>query len=314
MIKLSIVTPIYNEVENLPGLFREIKSSLSALGWDYEIIAVNDGSVDGSLNVLKELAAVDSHIKIISFSRNFGQTAALSAGFTHATGEVIIPLDADLQNDPRDIPLLLSKLAEGYDIVSGWRKNRHDKLISRKIPSRLANSLIGKITGVKLHDYGCTMKAYRKESLDSVRLYGEMHRFIPALAAWHGAKITEVVTNHRPRQFGQTKYGIRRTFKVVLDLLTVKFLTNYSTRPMHFFGKAGLYALSAAVISGLLALYLRLFHHVSLIITPLPLLTVFLMLVGLQFILMGLIAEMLTRVYYETQNKPTYFIKEKINF
>lgn len=314
MIKLSIVTPIYNEVENLPGLFREIKSSLSALGWDYEIIAVNDGSVDGSLNVLKELAAVDSHIKIISFSRNFGQTAALSAGFTHATGEVIIPLDADLQNDPRDIPLLLSKLAEGYDIVSGWRKNRHDKLISRKIPSRLANSLIGKITGVKLHDYGCTMKAYRKESLDSVRLYGEMHRFIPALAAWHGAKITEVVTNHRPRQFGQTKYGIRRTFKVVLDLLTVKFLTNYSTRPMHFFGKAGLYALSAAIISGLLALYLRLFHHVSLIITPLPLLTVFLMLVGLQFILMGLIAEMLTRVYYETQNKPTYFIKEKINF
>ncbi|NMB48166.1 glycosyltransferase family 2 protein [Candidatus Kuenenbacteria bacterium] len=313
-MKLSIVTPIYNEVENLPGLFREIKSSLSALGWDYEIIAVNDGSVDGSLNVLKELAAVDSHIKIISFSRNFGQTAALSAGFTHATGEVIIPLDADLQNDPRDIPLLLSKLAEGYDIVSGWRKNRHDKLISRKIPSRLANSLIGKITGVKLHDYGCTMKAYRKESLDSVRLYGEMHRFIPALAAWHGAKITEVVTNHRPRQFGQTKYGIRRTFKVVLDLLTVKFLTNYSTRPMHFFGKAGLYALSAAVISGLLALYLRLFHHVSLIITPLPLLTVFLMLVGLQFILMGLIAEMLTRVYYETQNKPTYFIKEKINF
>jgi len=314
MIKLSIVTPVYNEVENLPELFQEINQSLKDLTFDYEIIAVNDGSVDGSLNVLKELAAADSHIKIISFSRNFGQTAALSAGFTHATGEVIIPLDADLQNDPRDIPLLLSKLAEGYDIVSGWRKNRHDKLISRKIPSKLANSLIGKITGVKLHDYGCTMKAYRKESLDQVNLYGEMHRFIPALAAWHGAKITEIVTNHRPRKFGRTKYGIRRTFKVILDLFTVKFLTAFFTRPMHFFGKAGLYSFSLAIFSGILALYLRLFHHVSLIITPLPLLTVFLMLVGLQFILMGLIAEMITRTYYETQNKPTYFIKEKINF
>lgn len=314
MQKLSIVIPIYNEAENLPELFQETKASLFSLGADYEIIAVNDGSVDGSLNVLKELAAVDPKIKVISFSRNFGQTAAMSAGFKFASGEIIIPLDADLQNDPRDIPLLLAKLTEGYDIVSGWRKNRQDKLISRKIPSRLANSLIGKITKVKLHDYGCTMKAYRKESLSQVRLYGEMHRFIPALAAWQGAKITEIVTNHRPRKFGQTKYGIRRTFKVILDLLTVKFLTDYSTKPMHFFGKAGFYAFTLAFLSGLLAVYLRLFHHISLIITPLPLLTVFLMLVGLQFILMGLLAEMITRTYYETQDKPIYFIKEKINF
>ncbi|NMC51657.1 glycosyltransferase family 2 protein [Candidatus Kuenenbacteria bacterium] len=314
MQKLSIVIPIYNEAENLPELFQEIKSSLASLGADYEIIAVNDGSTDNSFNVLKSLATADAKIKVISFSRNFGQTAALSAGFVHASGEVIIPLDADLQNDPHDIPLLLAKLSEGYDIVSGWRKNRQDKLISRKIPSRLANSLIGKITKVKLHDYGCTMKAYKRESLAPVRLYGEMHRFIPALAAWHGAKITEVVTNHRPRKFGQTKYGIRRTFKVILDLLTVKFLTDYSTKPMHFFGKAGFYSFSLAFLSGFLAVYLRLFHHISLIITPLPLLTVFLMLVGLQFILMGLLAEMITRTYYETQNKPTYFIKEKINF
>lgn len=314
MIKLSIVTPIYNEVENLPELFQEINQSLKDLMFDYEIIAVNDGSVDNSLSVLKELAAADAKIKIISFSRNFGQTAALAAGFAHASGEIIIPLDADLQNDPHDIPLLLAKLAEGYDIVSGWRKNRQDKLISRKIPSKLANGLIGKITKVKLHDYGCTMKAYRKESLASVRLYGEMHRFIPVLAAWHGARITEIVTNHRSRKFGQTKYGIRRTFKVVLDLLTVKFLTNYSTRPMHFFGKAGLYSFFCAFVSGVLAVYLREFHHIAFIITPLPLLTVFLMLVGLQFILMGLLAEMSARTYYESQDKPIYFIKEKINF
>ncbi len=314
MLKLSIVTPVYNEVENLPILFREITEALAPLNLDYEVIAVNDGSTDGSLNVLKTSAAADSKIKVISFSRNFGQTAALSAGFSHATGEVIIPLDADLQNDPADIPLLLAKLAEGYDLVSGWRKDRHDKLITRKIPSWLANSLIGKITRVKLHDYGCTMKAYHQESLAAVRLYGEMHRFIPALAAWHGAKITEIVTHHRPRKFGQTKYGIRRTFKVILDLLTVKFLTDYSTKPMHFFGKAGFYSFFLAIFSGLLAIYLRLFHHISLIITPLPLLTVFLMLVGLQFILMGLLAEMITRTYYETQDKPTYFIKEKINF
>ncbi len=312
-MQLSIVTPIYNEEENIKQLFIEIKEALIPLVLEYEVIAVNDGSKDNSLKVLKEEALKDNRIKVISFKRNFGQTPAMVAGFDYARGEIIIPLDADLQNDPKDIPILLNKLTEGYDIVSGWRKNRQDKLISRKIPSWIANYIISKSTNVHLHDYGCTMKAYRKEFLKELKLYGEMHRFIPALAVWHGAKIAEVVTNHRERKYGQTKYGISRTFRVILDLLTVKFLTKYSTRPMHFFGGFGIFSFVLGVISFVLAIYLRIIGLATLIQTPLPLLAVFFCLAGMQLILMGLLAEMIMRNYFENQNKTTYIIKEKIN-
>lgn len=314
MTQLSIVIPIYNEADSLEKLFAEILNVLGENNFNYEIIAVSDGSTDKSNQILKEISARNEKIKTIIFSRNFGQTAAMAAGFKFASGDIIIPLDADMQNDPRDIPRLIDKLSAGYDIVSGWRKNRHDKLLSRKIPSWIANSLISKITGVNLHDYGCTIKAYRATLLKKINLYGEMHRFIPALAAWQGARITELVVNHRERQFGRAKYGIKRTFKVILDLLTVKFLVEYSTRPMHFFGRAAFYSWFFAIISGLFAVILRFTLAISFIETPLPLLTVFLMLVGLQFILMGLLAEMQSRIYYESQDKSTYVIKEKINF
>ena len=237
----------------------------------------------------------------------------MAAGFDHAEGEIIIPMDADLQNDPIDIPLLIEKINEGYDIVSGWRKNRQDKLISRKIPSWAANFIISKITKVYLHDYGCTFKAYKKEILKPIKLYGEMHRFIPALAAWHGAKVIEIETKHRERKFGETKYNIFKTFRVVLDLLTVEFLTKYLTRPMHFFGGIGFGSFFFSICSGLLALYLKIFSHISFISTPLPLLTIFLALIGIQFLLMGLLAEIMIRIYFESRGKSIYYIKEKIN-
>ncbi|MDD4900820.1 MAG: glycosyltransferase family 2 protein [Patescibacteria group bacterium] len=313
-MKLSLVLPIYNEEENIVQLLKEIKEAMLSLSLEYEVIAINDGSKDKSLAVLKEAATEDKRIKIISFKRNFGQTAALSAGFDHATGEAVIPLDADLQNDPKDISSLLDKLSEGYDIVSGWRKNRRDKLVSRKIPSWIANYIISKTTDVHLHDYGCTMKAYRREALQEIKLYGEMHRFIPAIAVWHGAKITEIAVNHRERGFGKTKYGISRTFRVVLDLLTVKFLTKYLTRPMHFFGGVGIFSFVLGTVSFIAALYLRFIGYATLIETPLPLIGVFFCLMGAQLVLMGLLAEMIMRNYFESQGKPTYMIKEKINF
>ncbi len=309
-MKLSIILPIYNEEDSIEILYREIKNVLS----DYEIIAVNDGSKDGSYDVLKRIAQSDSSFKVINFKRNFGQTAAMAAGIDISQGEVIIPLDADLQNNPADIPRFLEKIEQGFDVVSGWRKNRRDKLITRKIPSWIANYLISLITGLKLHDYGCTMKAYRREAIKDVRFYGEMHRFMPAYAAWYGAKVGEIVTNHRPRRYGRTKYGLSRSFRVILDLLTVKFLTNYSTRPMHFFGYIGYWALFFGFLSGIAAVVLRIFYSISFILTPLPLLTVFLIMIGLQLILMGLLAEIIIRIYYEGQGKPTYLIKEKINF
>jgi len=312
-MKISIVIPIYDEEESISTLLSEIKEAIDPHFDDYEIIAVNDGSKDGSMEVLRVEALKNSKIKVVNFRRNFGQTAAMAAGFDLATGEVIIPLDADLQNDPKDIILLVEKLNEGFDIVSGWRKDRQDKLVSRKIPSWIANYIISRVTGVNLHDYGCTMKAYRRDILQDIRLYGEMHRFIPALAAWNGANITEIVTHHRERKFGKTKYGISRIFRVILDLFTVKFLLKYSAKPMHFFGKAGIYLLIGGFISGLIAVFLRIFLGMSFIITPLPLLTVFLMLMGVQFILMGLIFEILIRTYYESQDKRPYAIKEKIN-
>lgn len=313
-MKLSIITPIYNESQNLNRLFKEIKDVLSRHNFDYEVIAINDGSTDGSSMVLEAEAQNDKRVKVINFSRNFGQTAAMSAGIKVAIGDIIIPLDADLQNDPADIPRFLEKINEGYDVVSGWRKDRKDKLLLRKIPSWMANWIIGLMTGVKIHDYGCSIKAYKKEAIQGVVLYGEMHRFIPAYIAWNGGAVSEIIVNHRPRIHGQTKYGLSRTFKVILDLLTVKFLTKYITRPMHFFGQAGFYCLFFSFLSGVLAIILRLYFGTSFISTPLPLLTVFLAIVSIQFILMGLLAEILVRVYFESQNKPIYQIKNKINF
>lgn len=311
MKQISIVIPVYNEAENLVLLYQKLEA-LSDLSW--EAIFVDDGSKDQSLEILKDLAKKDSRVKVINFVRNYGQTAAMAAGFAEALYPVVIPMDADLQNDPADIPLLLNKLDEGFDVVSGWRKNRQDKSLSRVWPSKIANSFISKITGVSLHDYGCTLKAYKREVIQEIQLYGEMHRFIPAYAAWHGAKVAEIVVNHHPRQFGQTKYGLSKTFRVILDLLVVKFLMDYSTRPMHFFGKAGFYSLLVAFVSGSTALYLRLADLKHFSATPLPLLTAIFFLLGIQFILMGILAEFITRNYHETLDKKIYKIKDKINF
>lgn len=312
-MKLSIILPVYNEAENIGDLYREIKAVLGSLGSDYEIIAVNDGSTDASLDVLKEIAKSDNSFKVINFRRNYGQTAAISAGIDSSRGEILVPLDADLQNDPADIPKLLDKLNEGFDVVSGWRKARRDAF-SRRFPSQIANYFISRITRVKLHDYGCTMKAYKREVVKDVRFYGEMHRFMPAYAAWYGAKITEIVVNHRPRTRGKAKYGFSRIFKVVLDLLTVKFLITYFQKPIHFFGGVGFLLLFLGFLSGTASLILKFVLNVSLRTTQLPLLTAFLIIVGVQFILMGLLAEILIRIYYEPRGKDPYSIKEKINF
>lgn len=311
-MRLSIVLPVYNEEDNLGALHRELTQELSDVG-AYEIIAVDDGSRDKSREVLKELAAADKHFKVISLSKNYGQTAALSAGFDAAVGEVIIPMDADRQNDPKDIPRFLQALDEGYDVVAGWRKNRQDKLLMRRIPSLLANKLISRITGVRLHDYGCTMKAYRREVLKDVRFYGEMHRFMPVYTAWHGARIKEMVVNHRPRVAGVSKYGISRTFRVILDLLTVKFLMSYLSKPMHFFGWAGFGAFFFGALSGVYAIVLK-FGGVDFDRTPLPLLTVFFVMTGVQFVLMGLLAEILIRIYHEPRGRATYTVRNTINF
>jgi glycosyltransferase involved in cell wall biosynthesis len=313
-LDVSVVVPLLNEEKNIRPLYQEINAALSGK-YEYEIIFVDDGSADQSFTILSELAAADSRVKIIRLRRNFGQTAAMSAGFDHAQGRVICPCDADRQNDPADIPLLIAKLDEGYDIVSGWRKKRHDKAMTRRIPSMLANKLIATITGVKLHDFGCTLKAYRSRVLQETRLYGEMHRFIPALAAWSGAKVGELVVNHRPRTEGVAKYGLGRTFKVILDLVTVKFLGSYSTKPIYIFGGVGVICALGAFIAGLLVLYQKFISesHLSMNRNPLLLLTAILIITSVQFILMGLLAEILVRTYHESQNRPTYVIKEIIN-
>jgi len=311
-MKLSIILPVYNEEESIKELYGEIKTALNRLALDYEIIAVNDGSGDKSLEVLKEIAKADQKFKVIDFRRNHGQTAAISAGIDFSQGEILIPMDADLQNDPADIPKLLEEIKRGYDVVSGWRKDRKDRL-SRKIPSRVANKLISFITKVKLHDYGCTLKAYKREAVKDIRFYGEMHRFMPAYAFWYGAKIKEVVVNHRPRKYGKAKYGLSRIFRVVLDLLTVKFLMTYLTKPIHFFGRAGLISLFFGFLSGVATIILK-FQGTNFNKTPLPLFTIFLILVGVQFILMGILAEILIRIYHEPREKSPYSIKDKINF
>lgn len=310
--KLSIILPVYNEQGSLEKLYQELKAVLTAGGFDYEIIAVNDGSKDRSFEVLQILAAQDPRFKVLNFRRNYGQTAALSAGIDLASGDILIPLDADLQNDPADIPKFLAKMKEGFDVVSGWRKQRKDNW-TRKLPSQMANWLISISTGVKLHDYGCTMKAYKRDLVKDIQFYGEMHRFMPAYASWYGARIAEIAVNHRERKFGKSKYGFSRVFRVILDLVAVKFLMNYLTKPIHFFGKIGFAALFLSFLSGLAALYYKFFRGTSFILTPFPLLTVFLAILAVQFILMGLLAEILTRIYYNSE-RTSYSIKQKINF
>jgi glycosyltransferase involved in cell wall biosynthesis len=308
-LQLSVVVPLLDEEDNLPALYEQITRALEGR-YEYEIVFVDDGSKDGSFRILKDLHASDPRIRVIRFRRNFGQTAALSAGFAHARGGVIVAMDADLQNDPADIPMLVAKLDEGCDVVSGWRKKRHDKALTRRLPSRIANWLISWITDVKLHDYGCTLKAYRREVLAETRLYGEMHRFIPALASWSGAQVTECVVNHRPRTAGKAKYGLGRTLKVVLDLMTVKFLGSFSTKPIYVFGGLGLFTALMALFCGWVVIYQKLAGGEDMSGNPLLLLSAVLIITTIQFILMGLMAELLVRTYHESQNRPTYVIKE----
>jgi glycosyltransferase involved in cell wall biosynthesis len=313
-MNLSLVIPVYNEQDNLPNLFDALYATLNTIQKSWEVILVDDGSRDKSLEVLKEYAQKDpEHIRVISFRRNFGQTAAIAAGLDYSQGEIIILLDADMQNDPADIPMMLAKLDEGYDLVSGWRKNRKDNALTRNFPSMLANSLISRVTGVHLHDYGCTLKAYRRDVLEGFRLYGEMHRFIPVYANSVGANITEVPVRHHPRKFGKTKYGLERTVKVVLDLFTVKFLVSYASKPIYLFGGAGSFLM---FVSTLIMLYLfirRIFFFVSIANSPLLQMSAMFFILGVQSILMGLIAEQLVRTYHESQRKPTYTVRTKIN-
>jgi glycosyltransferase involved in cell wall biosynthesis len=308
-IQLSVVIPLLNERDNLEPLYNQITEALGKK-YSFEIIFVDDGSDDGGFEILQKLQQGDKRVRVIRFRRNFGQTAALSAGFEYAQGDIIVALDADLQNDPADIPKLISKLEEGYDVVSGWRKKRHDKALTRLIPSRVANWLIGWITGVKLHDYGCTLKAYRREVLAEIKLYGEMHRFIPAIASWSGANIAEIVVNHRPRTAGAAKYGLNRTWKVILDLITVKFLGSYSTKPIYIFGGLGVLSTIGAFLTGIIVIYQKIFSKIDMSGNPLLLLTAVLIIATVQFILMGLLAELLVRTYHESQNRPTYVIRE----
>lgn len=309
-IEISIVSPVFNEEENIEELYKELLSSLEKTGKTFEIIFIDDGSTDSTFERLKRLREKDERVKIIRFRRNFGQTAALSAGFDYGKGETIITIDADLQNDPADIELLLKKIEEGYDLVSGWRWKRKDKFLTRVLPSKIANFLISLITGVKLHDYGCTLKAYRKEIVKNIRLYGEMHRFVPAVASLLGIKVAEVQVNHRKRKAGKSKYGIGRTIRVILDLITVKFLISYSTRPLQIFGLIGILTGGTGFLIGLYLTYLKLIERQAIGNRPLLLLSVLLIFLGAQFISLGLLAEMLSRTYHEAVEKKIYAVKE----
>ncbi|MBL8050526.1 MAG: glycosyltransferase family 2 protein [Anaerolineales bacterium] len=313
-MNLSIVIPVYNEQDNLPMLFDSIYTTMKPVNHSWEAVFIDDGSRDNSLQILQEYAQKDpEHIRLVSFRRNFGQTAAIAAGIDYSVGEIIILLDADMQNDPADIPMLLAKLDEGYDLVSGWRKIRKDNAITRNFPSMIANKIISWVTGVHLHDYGCTLKAYRREVLEGFRLYGEMHRFIPVYANSVGAKITEMPVRHHPRRFGKTKYGMERTVKVILDLFTVKFLVSYSSKPIYVFGSAGGFLILSSAILLTYLFIRRIFFAVGIASSPLLPLTAMFFILGFQSILMGLIAEMLVRTYHESQRKPTYTIRKKIN-
>jgi len=311
---ISVFLPVFNEEPNLRPLHTKLSEALKTLERSAEIVYVDDGSSDGSLKILREIAQLDPRVRVVALRRNYGQTAAMAAGIDAARGKVLIPMDADLQNDPADIARLLDKLDEGYDVVSGWRKNRKDKMVTRKIPSMLANRLISWIGGVPLHDYGCSLKAYRRESLEDVRLYGEMHRFIPIYAAWAGARVTEIPVEHHARTMGKSKYGLSRTLKVVFDLMTIKFMASYQTKPIYVFGSFGLLAFAVSLLSGLYAVFLKVIHKADFVQTPLPVLSVVMFAVGVQFLLMGLLAEMLVRTYHESQAKAIYAVRERLGF
>ena len=306
---LSVVIPLLNEEENIPLLYEELNEVLPELGCEYEILFVDDGSKDKSLRLLREIQKNDSHVVVVSFRKNFGQTAAMAAGFDYAEGDIIITMDADLQNDPHDIPNLLKEIEAGNDVVTGWRFDRKDAFINRRLPSIIANKIISKTTGVNLHDYGCTLKAFRKEVIKNVKLYGEMHRFIPAIASGMGIDFTEVKVNHRPRRFGTSKYGISRTLRVILDLMTVKFLLSYATRPIQVFGMMGFVSGGIGFLIALIMTFQRQFFGVPLSDRPLLFLAVLLIFIGIQFISLGLIAELQARTYHESQSKPVYYVK-----
>jgi len=312
--EVSIFLPVYNEEPNLVPLHAKLDEALKTLDRSAEIVYVDDGSTDGSLKILREIAAVDPRVRVVALRRNYGQTAAMAAGIDAASGKVLIPMDADLQNDPVDIQHLLQKLDEGYDVVSGWRKNRQDKMFTRKIPSMNANRLISWIGGVPLHDYGCSLKAYRRESLQDVRLYGEMHRFIPIYASWAGASVTEIPVKHHARTMGKSKYGLSRTLKVVFDLMTIKFMASYQTKPIYVFGMCGMLAFAISLLAGLYAVFLKIIHKADFVQTPLPILAIVMFAVAVQFLLMGLLAEMLVRTYHESQAKAIYAVRERLGF
>ncbi|NOZ01460.1 MAG: glycosyltransferase family 2 protein [Deltaproteobacteria bacterium] len=310
---ISVVLPVFNEVDNLRDMYRETVKALEETGRSFEIIACDDGSTDGSMEILRELAAEDPRVKVVAFARNFGQTAALDAGFRTATGKVIVPMDADLQNDPADIPRLLKRLDEGFDVVSGWRLRRRDAFWTKTLPSRIANRLVSLVTGVKLHDYGCTLKVYRADILRDFRLYGEMHRLIPAYVKWAGGSVVEEPVNHRPRRAGRSKYTLTKSIRLILDLLTVRFLLSYSTKPLYFIGKYGLMACALGTLTLAWTIFKRLWWGLPLFTDPFFLISIFLFLTGFQFLLFGLLAEMSMRTYFEGQNKPPYLIKTTIN-
>lgn len=312
--ELSLFLPVLDEEENLRPMHAKIQSALDSLSKAAEIIYIDDGSTDQSLEILKSIAAEDKRVRVISLRRNYGQTAAMSAGIDAAKGEILIPMDADLQNDPADIARLLEKLDEGYDVVSGWRKNRQDKLISRKIPSQIANRIISLIGGVSLHDYGCSLKAYRRDVIQDVKLYGEMHRFIPIYASWAGARVTEIPVDHHARTVGKSKYGISRTLKVIFDLITIKFMASYQTKPLYVFGAFGMLAFFVSVLAGVWAFALKMFYGTSFILTPLPIITIVMFAIAVQFFLMGLLAELQVRTYHESQDKAIYAVRERIGF
>lgn len=312
-VELSIIVPVLNEGASLPELAQGLRQEMDQLGRTWEIIFINDGSTDHSDTILNDLADQDNRIRVIHFRRNFGQTAATMAGFDFARGDILIPIDGDGQNDPADIANMLTLLEQGYDVVSGWRKDRQDNFIQRNVPSILANRLISAVSGVQLHDFGCSLKAYKRTVVDGIRLYGEMHRFLPIYASWHGAKITEVVVNHHPRRTGRSKYGLERVAKVLLDLLVVKFLDSAARKPMYVFGGCGIFSLVVSIVAFLWMIYLKIFKNFAFITTPVPLIVVMAFMIGMMCILLGLLAEMIMRTFYESQGKPIYNIRESRN-
>jgi glycosyltransferase involved in cell wall biosynthesis len=311
-LDISVVVPVLNEEESLPILHQRLTEALAGNGYSYEIIIVDDGSTDRSYEIMQELQAQDAHLCVVRFRRNYGQTAAFSAGFDRAQGDVVITIDADLQNDPADIPALMDKMAEGYDVVSGWRVDRQDRFIDRRLPSIVANSMIRWITNVDIHDNGCSLKAYRREVLKDVRLYGEMHRFLPALAYAAGARVTEIPVQHHPRRYGQAKYGLSRTLKVFLDIIAVRFLMSYSTRPIHIFGLLGLLSFGGGMAILFYLMVVRLFLLQPIADRPLMLLGILLTMLGVQLVTTGLLAELVVRTYYESQGKPIYTVRQEL--